>query len=236
MKTRHRLGIGTLTLLLLTSIAFGQQAYVGRYDIYTGFMYLDSPLINLGEAGFHTQIGLNPAKWYAMGFDFSTGTGDTALVPGMLKSSLQQQINGEINQLKAAGMLPANYSIAVPLHSRSETYALGPQLNYRHFAAVTLFVHPDLGAIHEAATPHPTDTLGNAFVAQYAPSGVKTDWTYFYGVGGGFDLNITRHYGVRMQVDFVHDHLFSDLLNGRNSVRFSIGPAVHFGSNVAEKK
>ena len=65
---------------------------------------------------------------------------------------------------------------------------------------------------------------------------MKTDWTYFWGVGGGVDLNITRHYGVRIHADFVHDYLFSDLLPARNELRVSIGPTVHFGSNVAEKK
>jgi len=236
MKTRHSLAIGALSLLLLTSIAFGQQAYVGRYDIYTGFMYLDSSAINLGETGFHTQVGLNMATWYAMGFDFSTGTGDTTLTPSMLKSPLQQQINAEVGQLKAAGLIPASYALGVPMHSRTETYAVGPQVNYRHFGAITLFIHPDLGAMHEVATPHPDDMLGQAFVTQYAPSGVKTDWVGFYGVGGGFDLNITRHYGMKVHVDFVRDALFSDLLNHRNELRFSVGPTVHFGSNVAEKK
>jgi hypothetical protein len=40
--------------------------------------------------------------------------------------------------------------------------------------------------------------------------------------------------GLRMQADFVHDHLFSDLLqNGRNTIRMSIGPCFNFGHNIA---
>jgi hypothetical protein len=70
-------------------------------------------------------------------------------------------------------------------------------------------------------------------IAQLAPSGQKTDWVPFYGVGGGFDANLTTHFALRFQADFVHDHLFSDLLkDGRNSVRFSVGPALQFGRNV----
>jgi hypothetical protein len=231
----HKITIVVLSLLLLTSIAFGQQAYVGRYDVYTGFMYLKSSLINLNEPGFHTQIGFNPKRWYAFGFDFSTGTGDTSLKASMLNSSLQQQIAAQLNPLKQAGLLPANYSPVVPVHSSTQSYAMGPQLMFRHFAAFSIFARPDLGAIHETVTAHATDTIGKALVAQLAPSGVKEDWTYFYGFAGGVDLNVTRHFGLRMQVDFVRDHLFSDLLGPRNTVRFSVGPSVHFGENVPQK-
>jgi len=238
MKTSFRLAILAGCALLPSSIALGQQEYIGHYDVYTGYMYLKSPLIDLGESGFHTQVGTNPAKWYSLGFDFSAGTGDTVLVPGMLKSALQQQIAAQLAPMKAAGLLPASYEPAVPLHSRSQTYATGPQLNYRHFKALTLFIHPDLGAIHEAAIPNPlaSDRIAAAMVAQLAPSGIKTDWTYFYGVGGGIDVNVTRHFGIRMQADFVRDHLFSDMLNARNSVRFSVGPTFHMGRNVAAQK
>lgn len=238
MKTPWKFGICALSALLLASIAFAQQDYIGRYDVYTGYMYLSSPMISLAESGFHTQVGTNPAKWYSLGFDFSAGVGDTTLVPTMLKSSTQQEIAATLAPLKAAGMIPAGYEPSVPMHSRSQTYATGPQLNYRHFRAVTLFIHPDLGAIHEAAIPHPnpSDTISTMLVANLAPSGSMTDWTYFYGVGGGIDFNVTHHFGLKVHVDFVHDHLFSNMLNGRNSVRFSVGPAFHVGKNVAAQK
>ncbi len=238
MKIPQKLAICLFSPLLLASIALGQQDYVGRYDVYTGFMYLSSPLINLGESGFHTQVGTNPAKWYSFGFDFSTGTGDTTLTTNMMKSSEQQFIAAQLAPFKAAGLLPTNYEPIVPMHSQSETYATGPQLNYRHFRAVTLFFHPDLGAIHEAAIPHPNpaDHIAVALVENLAPSGTKADWTYFYGFGGGIDFNVTRHFGLRVTADFVRDHLFSDLLNARNTVRFSVGPAIHFGKNVAAQK
>jgi hypothetical protein len=78
-----------------------------------------------------------------------------------------------------------------------------------------------------------TDLIAQSVVAQLAPSGRKTDWTKFFGFGGGADLNITKHFAVRVQGDFVRDHLFNDLLkDSRNTVRFSIGPAVQFGKNV----
>ncbi len=231
MTASLRLACSVSFPLFLASIALAQQEYIGQYDLYAGYMYLSSPIIKLGESGFHTQLGLNPAKWYSLGFDFSEGTGATTLTSNMLKSSLQQEIS---SQLTAAG-LPAGYAPTVPMHSSSQTYAMGPQINYRHFRKVTIFAHPDLGAIHETAIPHPAGVISILLVKQLAPSGTKEDWTPFYGFGGGVDLNVTRHIGLRLQADFVRDHLFSDLLNARNTVRFSVGPTFHMGKNVASR-
>jgi len=164
VKISYKIGICVLFPLLLAPMAFGQEDYVGRYDVYGGYLYLSSPIINLGESGIHTQIGINPTKWYSLGFDFSAGSGDTILTTNMMKPSMQQVVAAQLAPFKTAGLLPATYEPVVPLHSQSETYAAGPQFNYRHFRAITLFAHPDLGAIHEAATPHPGDAIGKALV------------------------------------------------------------------------
>jgi hypothetical protein len=122
----------------------------------------------------------------------------------------------------------------VPIDSSTQTYAAGPQFAYRHWPLVTLYVRPSIGAIHETATPHALDPIAQAVISQLAPSGKKTDWTPFYGFGGSADLNLKRHFGLRFSVDFVHDHLFSDLLkDGRNTVHLAIGPVVQFGPNIA---
>lgn len=221
------------TLSLLCAQAFGQQSYVGRYDVYTGFMYLNSPHISLGEPGFHLQVGVRPTTWYSLGFDYSISTGDTALTPSLLTTSLQTTLGAELGALAAAHQIPAGYSLRVPIESQTQTFSAGPQLSYRHWKAVTLFVRPDLGAMREVATPHPTDAISKVVVAQLAPSGRKLDWVPFYGFGGGADINIGKHYSVRIQADLVHDHLFNDLLkDSRNTVRFAIGPGVQWGKNV----
>jgi hypothetical protein len=98
---------------------------------------------------------------------------------------------------------------------------------------MTLFLRPSLGAIREGATPLPGDAVAAAIVRQLAPTGHKTDWQGFYGVGGGFDVLVSQRFALRTQVDYVYDHLFNDLLrDGRWTTRFSFGPCVNFGRNI----
>jgi hypothetical protein len=173
------------------------------------------------------------SRHVSVGFDYSRGTGDTALTPDLATDALQQQINSYLDPLKAAGILPADYVPSLPLKSITQTFAAGPQFPYRRFNRVTLFIRPSIGAIHEAATAHPTDLITQIMVGQIAPTGKKEDWTPFYGVGGGVALNITKNFSLLVQADFVRDHLFPDLLkDGRNTLRFSIGPGFQFGGNV----
>ncbi len=221
--------------LALAFPGWGQQSYVGRYDAYAGYTYLNSPAISLGENGFHMQAGLRPRTWLSLGFDYSVATGSGSITPNLLTTSLQQQLGAVLAQLASQGQLPPGYKLVMPIDSVTQNFAAGPQLAYRHWSAVTLFLRPSIGAIHEKATLRPGDPIATVIAAQLAPSGSKQDWAPFYGFGGGADLNFSKHFAVRVQADFVHDHLFSDLLkNGRNTVRVSIGPAVQFGRNIVK--
>jgi hypothetical protein len=214
---------------------FSQQTYVTRYDLFTGYTYLNSPKVSLPEHGFHLQAGFRPTTWYSLGFDYSVATGDLKLTPDLLPNDLQQRLSAQLGQLAAVGRLPAGYKLAVAAHSNTQTFTVGPQLAYRHFQKVTLFLRPSIGAIREVAKPAPADPIAAGVVAQLAPSGQKQDWTAFYGFGGGVDLNVTRHLGFRIQADLVRDHLFNDLLReSRGTVRFSIGPCFNFGRNIVE--
>jgi hypothetical protein len=219
--------------LLISASAFA-QTYVGRFDAYGGFMYLDSPHINLAERGFHLQAGVRARRWLSLGFDYSISTGHTTLTPDLLTLSLQEQLRTQFAELIAAGVIPPTYTLRVPIDSTTATFAAGPQFAWRRWPLVTLYIRPSIGAIHETATPHALDPVAAAVIAQLAPSGKKEDWTPFYGFGGGFDLNFSKYTSIRVQADFVHDHLFSDLLkDGRNTVRLSVGPAFQFGRNIA---
>jgi hypothetical protein len=223
-------------MLVIATCATAQQTEIKRFEIYSGFTYFETPTFNLAEHGYHLQAGYNARRWLGLGFDYSIVTGHNSLTTSALKTSLQTQIDGTLAALEAAGLLPAGYQLSVPTDNTTQTFAAGPQLVYRHFVPVTFFIRPSIGAIREVATPHPTDPVATAIVSQLAPSGKKTDWTGFYGVGGGFDWNATRFVGLRVQADFVHNHLFDDLLeSGRWTTRASIGPVFHFGKNIAQK-
>jgi hypothetical protein len=222
-----------LTVLAISPRAFGQQTYVGHFDAYAGYAYLNSPMIQLSENGVHIQAGIRLRQWVSTGIDYSYAAGSGVITPNLLPPSLQQTLGAQLGQLAAAGLLPSGYALKVPIDSTSQTFTVGPQFAYHGIKRVTLFVRPGLGAIHETATPRPTDPIATAIVQQLTPTGKKTDTTYYYGFGGGFEVNVTDHFSIRTSADFVHDHLFNDLLqNGRNSVRFAIGPGFQWGRNV----
>jgi hypothetical protein len=213
----------------------GQQRYVSKYDLFTGYTHFNSSPISLTENGFHTQIGMRPRTWYSLGFDYSIVKGSLTLTPDLLPTDLQQKLGAQLAQLAAAGLLPAGYHLTVPSDSVTQTFAAGPQLSFRKFSKVTFFLRPSLGAIREHATPKPGDPIATAIVKQLSPTGSKTDWQGFYGVGGGLDITLSKHLAFRIQADHVWDHLFNDILkDGRFTTRFSVGPAFNFGRNIVE--
>ncbi len=226
-----------LMLAALVGLACGQAApaqnYLGRYDAFAGFTYLESGKINLAERGVQIQVGSRITRVLSLGFDYSRSEGYTDLTPKLLPTALQQQLGAQFGQLVTAKLIPPTYALSVPIDSTTQTFAAGPQFTYRRWKAVSPFVRPSVGAIRESATPRPGDPVAAAVVKQLLPAGVKRDWTAFYGVGGGVDVNATRRFSIRLQADFVHDHLFNDLLReGRNTVRLSVGPAFQFGRDV----
>jgi len=82
--------------------------------------------------------------------------------------------------------------------------------------------------------PHAQDAFQTVIVGQLAPAGFKRDWTGFYGFGGGAEVALSKHIGLRGQMDVVYNHPFNDILaDGRWTYRFSVGPSFHFGRNVA---
>ena len=43
------------------------------------------------------------------------------------------------------------------------------------------------------------------------PSMKTSQWTPFYGVGGGIDFNVSTHVGIKLTSDWVYTHLFQRL-------------------------
>jgi hypothetical protein len=216
--------------------ANAQQSYVSRYDVYAGFADIDSPMLGLNEHGFHLQAGMNMRTWLSVGADYSEGTGSQILTPDLLPAATQTTIDNEIIYLKSVNQLPATYQLAVPATAATQTFAFGPQLVNRHYSKLTLFIRPSLGALRERAVPYanPADFFESGVVATLAPAGFKLDWTGFYGFGGGAEVAVSKHIGIRGQMDFVYNHPFNDIIaDGRWTYRYSVGPSFHFGRNVA---
>lgn len=235
MRTSFHVATALLALFVFPA-SHAQQNYITRYDAYAGFADIDSPALGLNEKGFHAQVGLNLHSWLSTGGDYSVASGSELLTADLLPAALQSQINAAQAAYIRAGLLPANYHLAVPTDATTQTFAFGPQLVSRHYFRFTLFLRPSLGALRERAVPHAADAFQKVIVAELAPAGYKLDWTGFYGVGGGGELKVGKHLGLRAQMDFVYNHPFDDILaNGRWTSRYSVGPSLHFGRNIAQK-
>jgi len=210
--------------------------YVGRFLVYAGYMFLDSPKINLFEPGIHIQAGMRWSRHISVGFDYSHSSGSTSIGLSQATPALQKQFDPILAGFIAAGLVPPNYAAVLPFSSVTQTFTAGPEFPYRRFKRFTPYIRPSAGIINEIATAHPTDELTRIVVNAVAPSGQEEEWTAFYGFGGGVAFNVTKHFSLVVQGDFVHDHLFPDLLRtGRNTFRFSVGPGFQFGSNVTKK-
>jgi len=240
---RRACGFVLLTALMVLAVpcVFGQQTapegqYVGQFIVYAGFMHLDSPKISLWEQGVHIQTGLRLSRHISLGFDYSRSTGDTTIGLNQATQALQNEFGPLVTGLIDAGILPSNYVAALPFSSVTQTFTAGPEFPYRRFKRITPYIRPSCGLINEVATAHPIDHITQLVVNAIAPSGKEEEWTAFYGFGGGVAFNVTKHFSLVVQADLVHDHLFPDLLkDGRNTIRFSIGPGFQFGRNVTRR-
>lgn len=197
-----------------------QQEHVNRYDVFTGFSYMVTPDLNLNQRGFNGSFGVNVRRWVALGADFSTIVGSTGITP--IETKLAPVLGP---------LIPPGTVINVPFSAHTTTFAVGPQFNWRHWDALTVFVRPGFGGYHESAdlTVPPVVNLLLASSGQPAIGSHLSDTTYFYGGGVGFDLNATKHVGLRFSADYARTHLFSNLLGLQNNLRFSIGPTWKWG-------
>jgi len=102
---------------------------------------------------------------------------------------------------------------------------------------VTFFARPGFGGIHEAADINLTQvTPVLEELGIPVPSAHQTDTQLFFGLGGGFDLNVSRRIGLRFATDWVNTHLFNNLLTNRqNYVRFAVGRLFAGAKEVAKR-
>jgi len=203
-----------------------QDYSINRYTLYTGFDYLVSPSRNLTERGFDTDFGITVKPWLGLGGDFGAFGHDIISGNGTINGT-------ETAYAPAVTKLGVNPSIIhVPFSSTTYIFAVGPQFYLRKWKAVTFLVRPGFGGIHESANltfpPQIAPLFGALGVAP--PNPHQSDTTWFIGLGGGFDINVSRHVAIRFTGDWVNTHLFSNLLTDRqNYARFTVGPAWRWG-------
>lgn len=204
-------------IVAVFTVSASAQQTVNRFDLFTGYSHLTSPSVKLDQNGFNTSFGVNVKRWLALGADFSVFTGDGGIALSDTK------IVAEVTPLLPPGVT----NPIIPFSASTYTFAAGPQINIRRFNKVMFFVRPGLGLLHERAVLK--GTLAEGLGPALGISLKQIDTTYFYGAGGGFDINASKHVGMRFSVDFVHTPLFSSLLQPRNAVRFSVGPTFKWG-------
>ena len=190
----RRSSVFLLLLFLLFTVAssVAQQDFVSRYDAFVGYSYLNSPKLSLSQNGFHTQVGVNAKSWAALGADFSYFNGNSTLHTSDLNSTQLAKL------APIAPLLPPGFVIQSPYDATTYTITGGPQFSIRKFKAITIFVRPSIGMMHESVTANPP----NAIMAQIVTNLIgatmkKTDTEIFYGAGGGVDLNFSKHFAVR---------------------------------------
>lgn len=222
-NTRRLFLFGLVILFCLPAMA--QETEINRYTLYTGFDYMLSPARNLTERGFDTDFGITVKPWLGLGADFMA-IGDNIISGGGTINGSETVYAPKVNPI-----LPAN-SIFVPFKSTTYTFAVGGQFYLRKWSKVTFLIRPGLGGIHESANLTFPPGLGQLFpmLGIPIPAAHQTDTTWFFGMGGGFDLNLSRRVALRFSADWVNTHLFSNLLTDRqNYARFTVGPAWRWG-------
>lgn len=211
-----------LLILSVSLPVLAQQTDINRYTLFTGFDYMISPARNLTERGFEADFGVTAKPWLGLGVDFGilSGAGTITGTETVYASKVNQLLPGAAAQ------------IHVPFDSVTYTFAAGPQIYIRRWEKITFLIRPGLGGMHERADITFPANLAPVFGALQLPipSTHQTDTKLFFGMGAGFDLNLSRTVGFRFAADWVNTHLFTDLLSPRqNYVRFSVGPTFRWG-------
>ena len=225
---RHLIFCALMILICLPALS--QQTNINHYTLFTGFDYMISPVRNLAERGFETDFGVSVKPWLGLGADFGALGSDIISGAGTISGS--ETVYAPLLTQYASFGAPPPSAVHVAFKSTTYTFAAGPQFYFRKWQKVTFFARPGFGGIHENASlafPPALVPLFNLLKVR-VPNANQTDTELFFGLGGGFDLNVSRKVGMRFAADWVNTHLFSDLLTPRqNYVRFSLGPTFRWG-------
>ena len=228
----RRLFFCVLPLFLLATAlsCFSQQTDIREYSVIPMFTYFSTPSLNLTTRGFNGDIARNVRPWVSFGFDFSTSSGNSTIIPSYLNSATQARL---------AAMLPPGFpisAVAVPYGTSITTYQAGPQVNIRKLRKFTFGVRPALGVLHVKFQANPSPASAPLVAALLGGKLSASDNAVFYGFGGSATWEVTPHFGLRFAADLAHYNFFGAILNGgRNTVRVSVGPKFSLGKNIMQK-
>lgn len=224
---------GLVILACLPAVA-QQDVRINRYTVYTGFDYMTAPGLSLTQRGFDTDFGITVKPWLGLGVDFSAAGNNIISGGGTINGTSTTYAPPLIaaGQLFPPGTIPAPNDINVSFKSTTYTIAVGGQIYVRKLKRVTFLIRPGLGAIHAGVDLSLDPRLGGLFqnLKLPVPSSHQSDTTYFIGLGGGFDVNVSQRVGLRVTADWINTHLYSNILTDRqNFWRFTIGPTWKWG-------
>jgi len=223
--------ICSLMILVCLPAAAQDDVRINRYTVYTGFDYMTAPGLSLTQRGFDTDFGITMKPWLGLGVDFSAAGNGIISGGGTINGTSTTYAPTLIADGQIPGVPPPN-AVNVSFKSTTYTIAAGPQIYIRKLKRVTFLIRPGLGAIHASVDLNLPPPLAPLFTALKlpVPSAHQSDTTYFVGLGGGFDVNVSRRLGLRVTADWINAHLYSDILTNRqNYFRFTIGPTWKWG-------
>jgi Outer membrane protein beta-barrel domain len=219
-----------LALFLCVPTFAQQDISINRYTVYTGLDYFNNPGLSLSQRGFDVDFGVTVKPWLGLGGDFSSA-GNSIISGGGTINGAGTIYAPVLTAAEPLGA-PAPRSVNVPFKSTSYTFAVGGQFYWRKFRKVTFLGRPGLGAIHANADVNLPPQLAGLFqhLGVPVPNPHQVDTQFFFGMGGGFDINMSKRVGFRVTADWINTHLYSNLLvNRQNFVRITIGPTFRWG-------
>ena len=117
-------------------------------------------------------------------------------------------------------------SLPPGVKAKAYTYMFGPQFSHRG-ERWTPFVHALFGAARISNVTISGTPTGSAFF-----NSVFSQNAFATALGGGVDLNFTKHFGLRLvQGEYLLTKFKDGFDNSQNNFRLSTGIVVHFGGN-----
>ena len=202
-----------LGLLLLVSVAANAQDN-SKVEIFGGYSHM---WFGPNAGGAPDEVGLNG------------GIGSFAF-----NASSSFSIVGEVGGYHAS-TIKFGSNTASGLTANIVTYMGGPKVSM-HRGKISPFVQILAGGAHGTLNQAAEAAIvGPPAVAAIAAGSVSQN-AFALSIGGGVDVNLTPHIGVRLgQLDYVYSHfkngpnsIDGNGTSGQNNIRYSGGVIIHF--------